>query len=1298
MNELALLLTSKEYLPYNHYWTEQLSKVNAPFSFKSGSHQNTQQNTTFSLNYAQQAIITKMTQGRGLETFIILLSAYTILLSKYTHQSICIIDTPLLQREQQVTSYTDTVNLITTIDFTKTIKELILHTNQIITQSYQYQHFPVQLLAQQLNKSFQLTQFFAYFSEIHPKLPNLTQYDLIVAFEREQLTITYNTELFNADFIKDLFTIYQNILAYFTDVNVLLKNITLLDESEKQRILFDFNATQTTYPKDKTIVQLFEQQVENSPTATALVFENTTLTYAELNQKANQLAHYLREQYHIQTNDFVAIILERSENMIIAILAILKAGGAYLPIEPDAPIARSQLMLTDCQVTVILTDQKRLNQFDKAIDLTALLPTLVTKNTDNLPIINQSTDLAYVMYTSGSTGQPKGVLAQQCGVVRLVKNTNYTTIKPSDRLLQLSNYAFDGSTFDIFATLLNGASVYLFNKDLLLSIENLCYFIINHRINITFITTALFNKIIDINPAVISQFDKIYFGGQEASLKHVRIALKYRKNADSIVHVYGPTENTTFSTYHVIDKIADDDRTLPIGTPISNSQVYVLDDYLNPLPISMTGEIYVSGDGIARGYLHNPELTQERFLPHPFIPNQMLYKTGDLGTWLPNGQIDFQGRKDEQVKIRGFRVELGEIENALLTHPYIQQAFVMARQLEDSNNEVVAYIVGQANITEIRTHLAQNLPDYMIPAHFVPLTNLPLNQNGKVDKHALPAPESASLALGTDYIAPRNAIEQKLADAWQTVLDRKQIGIYDNYFALGGDSIKAIQIAARLHQENLKVEVKDIFLHQTIAELAEQVQTVQREIDQRDVTGIVPLTAVQTWFFANYAFEHSAHFNQSMLLKINERLQIDALKLALAKLQQHHDALRIRYYREKDHVIQENYDVNCPVNLVVTDLRGHQESMLEMQQHADALQASFDLSTAPLIKTALYQLDEADYCLIIVHHLVVDGVSWRILLEDLRTAYQQAVQGEILHLPNKTDSFQYWAQQVHHYAQTETALSELAYWQQIENAKNIALPCDYDLPHNLEKEIVQLTFTLSREETTQLLTQVNEIYRTEINDILLTALSLAMYRWADLSQIVLSLEGHGREPIIENIDISRTIGWFTSIYPVLLSLPVEKELGYQIKTIKETLRKIPNKGIGYGILRYLTPQPSLITTPQMSFNYLGQFEENQGDWRLVSEVHSTEISPEWQWTSKLDFVGYVIGQQLHFTIRYGQTSFKQATVERLLSNYQHALQELIAHCVHSTATDLTPSDIDYEGLEMDELDQILDNLAQEFKE
>lgn len=662
------------------------------------------------------------------------------------------------------------------------------------------------------------------------------------------------------------------------------------------------------------------------------------------------------------------------------------------------------------------------------------------------------------------------------------------------------------------------------------------------------------------------------------------------------------------------------------------------------------------------------------------------------------------GRRDEQVKIRGFRVELGEIENALLKHSVIQQAFVMARMSESGNKELVAYFVGKKNltVTEIRDYLVETLPNYMIPAYFVPLDNLPLNANGKVDKHALPAPENASLDFGA-YEEPRNQVEKQLVNIWQDILGRKPIGIHDNYFALGGDSIKAIQVTTHLHQVNLTINVRNIFLYPTIAELAETVTVNKKSvIAQELVTGIVPITAIQTWFFEKYPQE--AHFNQAVMLYPKQTLDAKVLRTVFEKIQVHHDVLRMHYRRNDTQIIQANGGLEYPLCFDTIDLRDKAaEAITQLKSHVNTVQASLDLEQGSLMKVVLYHLPASDRLLIVIHHLVVDGISWRILIEDIQNAYQQAMNGKEIELPAKTASFKHWAEQVRQYSDSHTLLEEKSYWQAVESTEIHLLPHDYPTTHedNLTQDTQIVNFNLSLTDTKTLLTQVHEAYRTEINDILLTALTLTMYRWHGKPNTLITLEGHGREAIIEDIDISRTVGWFTSMYPVVLTLPIEKELGYQIKYIKETLRKIPNKGIGYGLLKYLTSPDNkkdltFTIQPQISFNYLGQFDEEteNGLFTLAKESTGDEINPYAKRYHDLEMIGMVVQGQLQFTFAYNHQHYQAQTIERLASNYQQALQEIMMHCLEAELGGLTPSDIECDELDIDELDNILTQITE----
>jgi len=1313
MTNRNIIFTGKEFSPYIKFWNEKISIINDPFKLKSSTNTfvpistKRMESISYQLEKEQQEIISEITHDRPLEVFIILLSSIYILLSKYSNTDEIIINSPLLNQGKIDTIYKSEISLIEKIKTDATIKDLIIQINHTVSQSYQYQNFPMDIAHQQNNNNLH-TNVFIQFNEIHIAHELSNKYDLIITINRLkeskyiQLKIDYNIDMFNNIFIKYLTQHLQNIIDNFKDIHKPLKKIDIISNQEKYQIIEKFNDNKSSYPDHKTIIEIFEKQVEKIPDSIAVFFNGKKLTYKELNEQANQLAHYLKNNYKISPDDFVGIILERSEIMIIAILGILKSSGAYLPIEPDIPEKRIQHMLNDTNVSVVLTQKKYKELLNNQSSL--FLDDFFNHQSEsnkNLNHINNASDLAYVMYTSGSTGKPKGVLIEHRSVVRLVKNTNYSSIKATDNILQLSNYAFDGSTYDIFGALLNGATLYMITPDLLYSIEGLCSFIAENNINITFITTALFNKIIDTVPKVITCFDKIYFGGQDASLKHVKKALTYRKKEDSIVHVYGPTENTTFSTYYIVENIKDNWISIPIGAPISNSQAYILDNDLNPVPVGIVGELYVGGDGIARSYLNREHLTAEKFIDSPFIKEKKIYKTGDLAKWLSDGNIDFLGRKDEQIKIRGFRVETGEIENNLLKHPSIVQAFIVPGETNNGNKELIAYIVGKEklNISTIRNFLAQDLPDYMIPAYFIQIQSLPLNINGKVDKDALPDPDSVGMDIGVEYESPQNEREIQLAQTWEQVLNRKPIGINDNFFALGGDSIKAIQIISHLKQKNLKLEIRNLFLYPTIAELAGYITIDSKVSDNQNViTGFVPLTAIQSWFFENHKSDRH-HFNQSVMLYSNQRLQEDALRAVFAKIQEHHDVLRMRYMISQNKIIQENCDLDYPLDFNVMDLLSAENAVDEMTVEANKIQANINLETGPLMKIVLFKLRDGDRLLIVIHHLIIDGISWRILYNDIAITYNQFISEKPLSLPSKSCSFKKWSEQIENYSNRKEFLQEKDYWKRLESTCVNSLPKDYDIaePH-LFRNYQTIRYTFSKEDTDALLTKVNQAYNTEINDILLTALARCMKSWHGEKRTIINLEGHGREDIL-GLDISRTVGWFTSMYPVILEITDSSDIGYQIKYTKEMLRKIPNKGIGYGILKYITSPEnkediSFRIKPEISFNYLGEFDDNNDDslFSLTKELSGNPISLDSELIHNIEIIGEIISEQLHFSISYNQKIYKDETIQRICDNFNKELIGIISHCIHIDNTEITPHDIDFDGFDIDELDEFLDDL------
>ena len=766
---------------------------------------------------------------------------------------------------------------------------------------------------------------------------------------------------------------------------------------------------------------------------------------------------------------------------------------------------------------------------------------------------------------------------------------------------------------------------------------------------------------------------------------------------------------------------------MPIGRPIANTQIYILDKHLQPVPVGVPGELYIGGDGLARGYLNRPELTQEKFIPNPFlrekgiktnlspflseeilpypIPGNRLYKTGDLARYLSDGNIEFLGRIDHQVKIRGFRIELGEIEAILNQHPAVRETVVLDREKVLGDKHLVAYIVTEQplapSISDLRRFLKEKLPEYMVPSVFMQLEALPLTPNGKIDRKALPAPDTARPKLEKVFVAPRTPVETKLVNIWSQVLGVEQVGIYDNFFELGGDSILTIQIIARASQAGLQLTSKQLFEHQNIAELAAIAVTKKALLaEQGLVKGAVFLTPIQKWFFEqNLPDPH--HFNQAVLLEVRQPIDLALLEQALRHLLLHHDALRLRFEQIESgwQQAQSSSEVSVPLTRWDFSALAEAEQTLAIEATATELQASLNLSTEPLMRVGFFDLGvhQPSRLLIVIHHLVVDGVSWRILLEDLQTAYQQIGWGEQVQLPAKTTSFQQWSQKLQEYARSTALQQELDYWCRQSRKPSISLPVDIPGGENIMASVDSVSSTLSFLETQALLKEVPQIYNTQINDVLLTALVQAFAQWTGERTLLVDLEGHGREEISDEVDLSRTVGWLTTVFPILLNLGEVFNPGDALKKVKEQLRGIPNRGLGYGVLRYLsndweiTEQLRTLPQAEVIFNYLGQFDQTLSEsslFRLTQESSGLARSLRGERCHLLEINGLVSQGQLQLNWSYSQKVHCRSTIETLAQGFMEALRSLIAHCHSPEAGGFTPSDFPLAQLGQNELNEV----------
>jgi len=1162
--------------------------------------------------------------------------------------------------------------------------------------------------------------------------------------------VGYCTRLFKEETMVRFTNYFKKIVNdVLTNPGLKLSDLEIISPEEKHLLLYDFNQIPGEFPKNKTIHELFEDQVEKTPDNIAVggqVGPGASLTYKELNGCSHQLARLLRLK-GVHTDAIVGIMLEPSLEMIIGLIAILKANGAYLPIVPDYPHERIFYMLEDSSAKLLITSDNLFENGTKRRWEDRINLEIIFTNSTSMPGCpasslpgshpsthppcspSRSSSLAYVIYTSGSTGKPKGTLTTHFNVIRVVKDCNYIDLRATDRILQLSNYAFDGSVFDIYGALLNGAALVTIERQKVLAAHQLAEVIKNEQITVFFITTALFNVLVDLEVDCFGKVRKILFGGEKVSVEHSAKALKYL-GKDRIIHVYGPTETTVYATYYFINHIHETAATIPIGKPISYTAVYILDKYLKPIPTGISGEIYIGGAGVARGYLNNPELTNSKFqfpipdsrIPnkdvpfgqamqyhsphlHPVTPSRQypIYLTGDLGRWLPEGNIEFLGRLDHQVKIRGFRIETEEIETQILKHEKIKETVVIAKDLQEGGDKYLcAYIITESGFPgeALREYLSGKLPGYMVPRYFIQLEKIPLTPNGKVDTRALPLPGPGQ-SRGT-YVPPGNAGETALVNVWQEVLGVEGIGITDNFFEIGGDSIKVIQVIARLKKYRLELNVADLFLNPTIKALGPCLKTIDRAIHQGIVAGEVELTPIQRWFFES-RFTHSHHFNQAVILYRSDGFREDLLEKVFTKIALHHDALRMVYQIEGDKVIQRNRGAEGKsVDLEIFNLGKSERAGDEIEKQAGRIQQGIDLTTGPLVKLGLFKTGRGHHLLIVIHHLVVDGISWRILLEDFSLGYRQAEQGEEIRFQDKTDSFQSWTRQLKKYAAGKKARQESDYWREIAGITLETLPKDNRIAEEKKKNkyIVKLDIHLDSEETGKLLKEVNWAYNTEINDILLCALGLAVKEWAGCKNVLINLEGHGREPIIKGVDTSRTVGWFTSQYPVVLDMGNAGNLSHEIKLVKETLRRVPHKGIGCGILKYLSPHEkkqefSWQRTPEISFNFLGQFGQDSGAQHIGISPFSPgqNISPESGQTFTVSVNGIIMAGRLRVSFFYNRHEYRQSTMKQLANRFKLKLLEIVTHCGEKKEKEPTPFDLGGSDISLETLDRIKADLA-----
>lgn len=1070
-----------------------------------------------------------------------------------------------------------------------------------------------------------------------------------------------------------------------------------------------------------TIIRLFEEQVARTPHTIAVKFEEFAMTYEQLNDRANKLAHHLRKM-GIGREQMVGLLLERSLEMVIAILGVLKTGGAYVPMDPEYPIERLTFMLKDTGVPVLLTQAHIKNKVSvkdlvspsinlKVIYLDSEWDKIAGESTENYPGSASPEDLAYTIYTSGSTGQPKGVMNEHRGVLnRMIWMLDAFPLTENDRVVQKTPYSFDVSIYEFFWPLLSGACLVVSKPGGHKDSEYLINLIVEHSITaIHFVPSMLQVFLLNESVQRCHTLRRVICSGEALSYE---LQQRFFSILDAdLINLYGPTETAIEVTCWICQREWNL-NTVPIGRPLPNVQIHVLDSELRPVPVGEQGELHVGGIQVARGYLNRPDLTAERFIPDPFRsdPNARLYKTGDLASFLPDGTILYHGRMDHQVKIRGNRVELGEIEAVMIKHPEVREAVVTAYDFAPGDKRLTAYIVPDHKtdfqVNSVRDFLASRLPEYMIPASFLLIDSIPLTPSGKVDRKALPAPDQARPKLDENYAAPRNAKEEALVRIWQQVIGLDQVGIYDNFLELGGDSILSIQITSQANQTGIQIKPGQVMEYQTIAELAAIADTtpIVRAV-QGLVTGSMPLTPGQKRFF-DQDFQEPSQWCESIVLEVPREVEASLLEKAIRHLLTHHDALRMCFTRNGKawQPSIADTDGNRMFSLINHHAARDEERESLILSTLSELEASLDILNGPMFRCSLIDFEPGAerYVVLVIHDLVVDEVSWRILLAHLDMLYQQLSRGQPPRLPLKTSSLVDWSIQLTGLIGSHILQHELPMWLAMHNDQMARLPVDTpdDGQDHRAPSLDSLTISLSIEDTHALMVDVPKAYRTLITDVLLTALAQVFTEWKGLPAIQVDIEGHGREPIFKDIDLSMTVGSFSVIYPVLLHPRITSVAGDTLISVKEMLRQIPQGGIGYELLRVLRSEDDPkglqeLPESEVIFQYVGQLDTMlPGDsfFKFGEEFPIIRRTLRGHRGYKLEISSGIFENRLHVDWMYDQNSYHRETIESLAGGYMDSLKQLIEYCTSTSAGRYSPSDFPEAGLSQQELDELLSEI------
>lgn len=1244
--------------------------------------------------------------------FMSLLTAFQTFLSVYFDEEEVVVGSPLAKRnhvdtEQLIGYFVNTLPFKIKVSQDDSFKGILRKNIKNIAGVFDHQNLPTKEILKYSSeeRTMENTPLFdtvfvlqnnqkeklAYKDfKLKPKKINTfkAKFDLVVQVEEideDELVISFefNKSLFNKTTIQRMAKNFKYWLQEITaQESRKLKDITYLEPAQLQSLIEMGTSNVKQEMEDQhfeDVITRFENKVRTNFNDIAIVHGDDQVSYSELNARANQVAHKLFRN-DVGAEDRIGIFMDRSINMVTAILAVMKVGAGYVPLDPSQPESRLKHMIEDSQIIYCLSNEEGLSKYPGDEGKLILIEDILKVRESECEEFDSrklsDNDLAYIIYTSGTTGKPKGVMIEHGGLANLCDwHIDYYSVDEKDAALLVSNTSFDASVWEAFPYLTNGNKLLILDYYDLLDVEILSEKLEKESVTLAFFSTGLLEQLFINEMKFPQSIRAILTGGDRLKTKPDRLSFDLYNN-------YGPTEGTVVATVYKV--LPSDDTVIPIGKPILNAEAFVLNSRMKPTPKGQIGELYIGGKGIARGYINNPEKNDESFIPSPFNPSKKLYKTGDLVKYTEDGNLLFAGRADDQVKIRGYRIELGEISAVLNKCTGIKDCFIAIKDESKSKKFIIAYYISDNDQEEnhIRDYMKNHLPHYMIPSYFIKMESFPLTVNGKVDTKRLPDTKTNSEETKSKSVI--NETEQKLLKIWKEVLNNQEIAISDNFFECGGDSILSIQICSLAKKENLFITSKDIFEKQSIEELAKVVEsTGDLTINQSDVFGKASFTPIQSWFFSQQINNYN-HWNQSVTLKGYPQLSEKRLMKIMAHIVKHHDGLRSRFTsKEAFSQIEKNTDPNENWTLNYVNLSNMNKDIQEQEivkLGIDA-QEGINISNGPLMKIVCINTGKNEHRIIwIIHHLLVDGVSWRILIEDFDRLYIQDINDQELKLDNKTTSYKEWANNLNEY-KNSIPLGIKEYWLNENNALyenalvktgNVYDGRSFDM--KLNKEI-----------TNKIYNEMTKAHKASIDEIYLSIFTMLIGNYFNKKDIHFTLEGHGREELFADVDLSRTVGWFTTMCPVYLEN--KQSITNTIKGTKKKLRALPNKGIEYGIMTELCGETQMKQNkPLISFNNLGRFHQNNE--LAAKEViffSEHDIQHNSYTEHEVDIELLVVNEEQTIKIKYNR-HFVREDFENYIQNNLLELLEAVTKLENSM---YGPEDFPLVDVPEEELNQLL---------